>query len=280
MLITNDVALITFVPLTLIISKRAKFNPMKLVIFETLAANIGSGLTPMGNPQNLFIFTYYNLRALEFFKIMLPFTILGVIWLYFLNSLEKNKKLNFDLEDIIIENNISVFVFSCLFILILLSVFNIINYEITTIITILAVVLTNKKLLVNVDYFLLLTFVCFFIFIGNLSSLPLLQQSAEGLLENKSTTYFASISLSQIISNVPCSILLAKFTTNWRQLLLGVNVGGLGTLIASLASVISYKLYITETSCCEKSKYLAYFALYNAISLLIFGFANYFICIL
>ncbi len=129
MLITNDVALITFVPLALIISKRANLNPIKLVIFQTIAANIGSGLTPMGNPQNLFIFSYYHLHAFEFFKIMLPFTILGVIWLFILNSTEKNKKLKFDLEDIIIENKFQVLIFSILFILIILSVFNIINYK-------------------------------------------------------------------------------------------------------------------------------------------------------
>ena len=129
MLITNDVALITFVPLALIITKRANLNPMKLIIFQTLAANIGSGFSPMGNPQNLFIFSYYNLTAFEFFKIMLPFTILGVIWLFILNCTQKSKKLKFDLENIIIENNILVFIFSALFILIILSVFNIINYK-------------------------------------------------------------------------------------------------------------------------------------------------------
>ena len=279
MLITNDVALITFVPLTLIISKRANFNPMKLVIFETLAANIGSGLTPMGNPQNLFLFSYYNLTFFEFFKIMLPFTILGIIWLFILNSTQKNKTLQFDLENIIIENTLQVLIFSVLFIFIILSVFNIINYKLAFIITILAVLLLNKNLLVKVDYILLLTFVCFFVFIGNLSSFPLIAQYAKSLLQNKTTTYFASITLSQIISNVPCSILLASFTPNWRELLLGVNVGGLGTLIASLASVISYKLYINETTYQSKSKYLSCFTFYNLISLSLFSLINYFIFI-
>ena len=172
MLITNDVALITFVPLALIISKRAKLSPMKLVVFQTLAANIGCGLTPMGSPQNLFIFSYYNLTAFEFLKIMLPFAILGAIWLFILNLYRKNKKLDFDLEKIIIENNLQCVNFFALFVFIILSVFNIINYKLATIITILVVVILNKNLLVKVDYILLLTFICFFIFIGNLSSLP------------------------------------------------------------------------------------------------------------
>jgi len=279
MLMTNDVALITFVPLALIISKRASISPMKLVIFQTLAANIGSGLTPMGNPQNLFIFSYYNLSGFQFLKIMLPFTLLGVLWLFLLNYFEKDKKLIFNLEDIIIEKKVHVLIFSILFVLILLSVFNIINYKYAFIITLLIVVLLNKQLLVKVDYILLLTFVCFFIFIGNLSSLPVIKLLARSFLQNKTTTYFASIIISQIVSNVPCSILLANFTSNWRELLLGVNIGGLGTLIASLASVISYKLYIKNRTSNAQSRYLRLFAFYNFISLLVFTLIIYFIFI-
>jgi len=279
MLITNDVALITFVPLALIISKRANLSPIKLVIFQTIAANIGSGLTPMGNPQNLFIFSYYNLRALEFFKIMLPFALIGVIWLFILNNTQKTKKLNFDLEEIIIEKKAQVLIFSALFILIILSVFSIINYILAFVITIIAVLMLNKNLLANVDYILLLTFVCFFIFIGNLSSLPIIEEFAKGFLQNKTTTYFTSIILSQIVSNVPCSILLANFTSNWKELLLGVNIGGLGTLVASLASVISYKLYINDRTSNVQSRYLSLFAFYNIISLLVFTFIIYFIFI-
>ena len=280
MLITNDVALITFVPLALIITKRANLNPMKLIIFQTLAANIGSGFSPMGNPQNLFIFSYYNPTAFEFFKIMLPFTLLGVIWLFILNCTQKSKKLKFDLENIVIENNLLVFIFSALFILIILSVFNIINYKLASLITIFAVLILDKNLLAKVDYILLLTFVCFFIFIGNLSSLPFIEQFAKGFLQNKTTTYFSSIILSQIISNVPCSILLANFTSNWRELLIGVNIGGIGTLIASLASVISYKLYINDKACNAQTRYLSLYAFYNLISLLVFASINYFIFII
>ncbi|MBW9150886.1 SLC13 family permease [Clostridium estertheticum] len=279
MLITNDVALITFVPLALIISKRASISPMKLVIFQTLAANIGSGLTPMGNPQNLFLFSYYRLTGFEFLKTMISFTLLGIIWLFILNNLGKNKKLKFDLDNIIIESKVKVMIFSLLFIFIILSVFNIINYKLAFIITLLTVLILNKKLLLKVDYILLLTFVCFFVFIGNLSSLPFIKSLARSFLQNKTTTYFSSIILSQVVSNVPCSILLANFTSNWRELLLGVNIGGLGTLVASLASVISYKLYIKKRTANAQSRYLTLFTLYNLISLLVFTFVLYFIFI-
>jgi len=210
---------------------------------------------------------------------MLPFTLLGIIWLFILNCYEKNKKLNFDLENIIIENNLHVVFFCILFILIILSVFNVINYKLTFIITIISVLILNKKLLLNVDYILLLTFVCFFIFIGNLSKLPFIELLAKDFLRDKPTTYFASIAFSQIISNVPCSILFANFTSNWRELLLGVNIGGLGTLIASLASLISYKLYINDRSSNVQNRYLSLYAFYNIISLLVFTLVNYFIFI-
>ncbi|MBU3159433.1 anion transporter [Clostridium frigoris] len=279
MLITNDVALITFVPLALIISKRANISPIKLVIFQTLAANIGSGLTPMGNPQNLFIFSYYRLTGFDFLEIMVPFTLLGIVWLFILNNFEKNKKLTFNLDNIIIENKVKMMVFCILFIFIILSVFNIINYKVIFIITMLTVLFLNKKLLLKVDYILLLTFICFFIFIGNLSSLPFIKSFGRSFLHSKTTTYFSSIILSQVVSNVPCSILLANFTSNWRELLLGVNIGGLGTLVASLASVISYKLYIKNRTANAQSRYLTLFTLYNLISLLVFTFVLYFIFI-
>jgi len=210
---------------------------------------------------------------------MLPFTLLGIIWLFILNNTQKNKKLKFELETIIIENKIKVLIFSVLFILIILSVFNIINYTLAFIITVFSVIILNKNLLLKVDYILLLTFVCFFIFIGNLSNLPFIEHFAKSFLQDKTTTYFASIMLSQIVSNVPCSILLANFTLNWRELLLGVNIGGLGTLVASLASVISYKLYINNRTSRAQSRYLSLFSFYNIISLLVFTIINYFIFI-
>ena len=145
--------------------------------------------------------------------------------------------------------------------------------------TIIVVLILNKNLLLKVDYILLLTFICFFIFVGNLSSLSFIEIIATNFLQNKTTTYFASIVLSQIVSNVPCSILLANFTPNWRELLLGVNIGGLGTLVASLASVISYKLYIKNRTSSAQSRYLSLFSLYNIISLFVFTFIIYFIFI-
>jgi Na+/H+ antiporter NhaD/arsenite permease-like protein len=125
-----------------------------------------------------------------------------------------------------------------------------------------AVCILDRKLLINIDYLLLLTFICFFVFIGNLSSIDIVRTFASEHLKDRTSVFFGSILLSQLISNVPASILLSKFTGDWRPLLLGVNIGGLGTIIASIASVISYKLFIQEHP--RKSKiYLVKFSIYN-----------------
>lgn len=268
MIVTNDVALISFVPLSIIISKKSGFNPLKIIILQTLAANLGSSFTPMGNPQNLFIYSFYNLTVSDFFKTMLPITLISIILLVFLTLIGKNIQLDFQLENIKIKDKKLVFIFSALFIIIILSVFNIIGYKITFLITLLTIFLFNKKLISKVDYSLLITFVAFFIFIGNISTLDSVKNFMEGILKNGKTTFFSSILLSQGISNVPATMLLSSFTTSSKELLLGVNIGGLGTLIASLASVISYKIYINDFPEFTND-YLRKFTFYNILSLLI-----------
>jgi Na+/H+ antiporter NhaD/arsenite permease-like protein len=239
MLITNDVALITLVPLTIIIGSKANLNVMNIIILQTVAANVGSSLTPMGNPQNLFIFSHYYLSPSAFFKTTIPLAVIGAAWLVIMNFSIKSKMLTFSFKEIHIPDKKRIALYAALFVFLILSIFNFINYIFAFILTIFIVICFDRNLIEEVDFFLLATFVCFFIFIGNLSHLDFIRQYMNSLLNHKGTTYFTSIILSQFISNVPCSILLSSLTNNWRELLLGVNVGGMGTLIASLASVIS-----------------------------------------
>jgi Na+/H+ antiporter NhaD/arsenite permease-like protein len=278
MLVTNDIALITLVPITLIISEKSKIDMLTTVILETLAANIGSSLTPMGNPQNLYIFSYYKLSSLQFFSTIFLFSITGLVWLYFLNKRNHNKLLVLDLKAVAIKKKKEAIIWFSLFLMIILSVFNIVNYVTALVATIIIAFIINKKIILQVDYLLLLTFVCFFIFIGNISSLPLVNDFMKEILNNGKSTYFGSIVLSQLISNVPCSIFISKFTPYWRELLLGVNVGGMGTLIASLASVISYKFYVKNEPKASK-QYIIKFSAYNLISLVLFTLINYFLLI-
>jgi Na+/H+ antiporter NhaD/arsenite permease-like protein len=276
MFVTNDVALITFVPLALIIGKKAKINIMDTIIFQTLAANIGSSLTPMGNPQNLFLFSYYNLHAGEFFKVTAPFVLIGGLWLFIINFKIDNITLDFNLNNIEVEDRKKGIIYGIMFVIIIMSIFNFIDYKMVTIITIIIVFIFNKELIVKIDYFLLATFIGFFIFIGNVSDSEVVHTFMKYFLESEEKTYFTALSVSQVVSNVPAAILLAGFTDNWREALLGVNIGGMGTLIASLASVISYKLYVTDFPNKYK-EYLLKFSIYNFISLIIFAGINYFI---
>lgn len=275
MLVTNDVALLTFVPLTLIISKKCDINFMETIILQTLGANIGSSFTPMGNPQNLFLFTYYNINAVDFFKITFPLALMGIIWLILLNFRLPKYDLNFTIRSIEIQDYKRLVIYTILFFIIILSVFNVLNYKAVFIITLITVLIFDKQLISRVDYLLLITFACFFISIGNLANMNAVHNFIQAFLKNKTYTYISAIGLSQIISNVPCAILLAQFTQNWKEVLLGVNIGGMGTLIASLASVISYKLYVDDVNNDEKGKYLLKFSLYNFVSLIIFAIVNY-----
>ena len=278
MFVTNDVALITFVPLTIITSKKANINALKTIVFQTLGANLGSALTPMGNPQNLFIYSFYNMNIISFLKSTFPLILIGLVFLSILIFKEKDFKLNFDVEKIEIKDKNKIFLVVALFFLVILSVFKIIDYKITFILTIIFVVFLDKSLFKKVDYSLLLTFVAFFIFIGNISSMEEVKIFMENLFNSSKSTYFYSILSSQIISNVPATMLISNFTNYSKELLLGVNIGGMGTLIASLASLISYKLYVKEIKD-ENNNYIKVFTLYNLLGLIVIIPIIYFLCI-
>lgn len=267
MIVTNDVALITFVPLSIVIARKANINVLKIVVFQTLAANLGSSFTPMGNPQNLFIYSFYNLSPIDFFKITLPIVILAVLFLVLLVFKDKKMNLSLDLEDVKIDNKRDVYLFGGLFLIILLSVFHVIDYKVTFLITIVMVLILNKKLFSQVDYSLLITFIGFFIFVGNISTMYVVKNFMEGILNSPKSTFLASVLSSQVISNVPATMLLSGFTNHFKELLLGVNIGGMGTLIASLASVISYKIYTSEFG---NDNYMKSFTFYNILGLIIF----------
>lgn len=267
MIVTNDVALITFVPLSIVIARKANINVLKIVIFQTLAANLGSSFTPMGNPQNLFIYSFYNLSPIDFFKITLPIVVLAVLFLVLLVFKDKKMNLSLDLEDVKIDNKRDVYLFGGLFLIILLSVFHVIDYKVTFLITIVMVLILNKKLFSQVDYSLLITFIGFFIFVGNISTMDVVKNFMEGILNSPKSTFLASVLSSQVISNVPATMLLSGFTDHFKELLLGVNIGGMGTLIASLASVISYKIYASEFG---NDNYMKSFTFYNILGLVIF----------
>lgn len=274
MVFTNDVALLTLVPLALLIGKKSGIDMTRAVIFQTLAANIGSSLTPMGNPQNLYIYSYFNLNTWQFFSVIGIFAVCGLIWLLMLNRGSSDQQLEVSLKQVELGDKRAAIIWGIVFISIIFSVFRLIHYGIAFAAVVICAAVMNRKLFLKADYRLLLTFICFFIFIGNLSNIPTVRELMKGLVNSSSATYFGSILLSQVISNVPCAILLSGFTSHWKELLLGVNIGGMGTIIASLASVISYKFYSCENPQ-STGKYIKKFTFYNVIGVMTFTGLNY-----
>ena len=240
MLIANDMALITFLPLgyfALSTTGREKYMAY-LFILQNISANLGGMLTPFGNPQNLYLYSYFNIPTLEFCGIMLPPFILAITMLGLACLFVKPKKLSLK-GDFPEKLNIKrTVIYILLFAISLLIVFRVINLWVGMIIVPLSLIILDREALKMVDYALLGTFFFFFIFAGNLARMDIVNDFVSSLLEKD--TLLVSVLSCQGISNVPSAILLSKFTTDYRSLLLGVNIGGTGTLIASLASLITF----------------------------------------
>ncbi|MGN0580138.1 MAG: SLC13 family permease [Ruminococcus sp.] len=273
MLITNDVALITFVPLTIVIFRMlgnelsAKLL-IPTVVMQTIAANLGSMLTPIGNPQNLYLYGISGIGPGDFILLTLPFAatafILLMIWIAM-----KTHGIVSEVSAGIPDDNTSVrknplIMYTILFVVCLLAVAKLLHFLAVTLIVLTAVLLTDRKILKRIDYALLLTFAGFFIFIGNMGRIEAINSFIGRIIE--SNEFAAAVAASQIISNVPCALLLSGFSENYSRLILGTNIGGLGTLIASMASLISFKYIVNENQKLRKNFFLS-FTLANIIFL-------------
>ena len=273
MVITNDVTLITFVPFTILVlrmSGRVE-RILKLVVLETIAANLGSMATPIGNPQNLYLYSISDLTAGEFMQAVLPYAGLSLILLVIVVFVGKDEPL----LDVSVKDEPEkraekkagrvlgqAMPLLILLILCLLVVFRILPYQPVLICVILVILVIN----LSVDYFLLLTFLCFFVFIGNMKRIPQVSEFLVSAVQGREL--LAGILTSQIISNVPAAILLSGFSSDYSALLTGVNLGGLGTLIASLASLISFKFFVKEYPD-KKVAFLKVFTIWNLLFLLV-----------
>ena len=268
MLIANDMALITFLPLGyFILSTTDKKEYMAFVfIMQNIAANLGGMLTPFGKPQNLFLYTKFQIPTLEFMKIMLPHFLLSVALITLCCFVfVKNEAVSVGEAQFNPPKNRTV-LYLCLFVLAIAIVFRGIPYIVGLIVIPLVLIFADRKALKNVDYPLLLTFVFFFIFSGNMARIDLVRQFFSFLL-SKSTLIFSVFSC-QFISNVPSAILLSSFTENYADLLVGVNIGGVGTLISSLASLITLREY-TALNPKKVGGYILKFSAFNFAFLII-----------
>jgi Na+/H+ antiporter NhaD/arsenite permease-like protein len=262
MLIANDMALLTFLPLGLfVLTSTGKGKYMAFTfIMQNIAANLGGMLTPFGNPQNLYLYTKFNIPTGEFMSIMaLPFIVSIALITLCCIIFVKPEPLEIKDEKISLSPAKTV-IYLILFALSIIIVFRVIPYWIGLIVIPVALLIMDRKALKMVDYPLLLTFVFFFIFSGNMARIDAVRNLFSSLLEKN--TLLVSVISCQCISNVPSAILLSQFTENYRDLLLGVNIGGTGTLIASLASLITFREYIKH----NPKKMMYYVGLFSAFN--------------
>ncbi len=276
MLVTNDVALITMVPFTFtlldfISEKRMIF----IVVMETVAANLGSMLTPIGNPQNLYLYSFYNLDAWEFFAVTLPVcavSLLAITATMFIVRTQR-MKIVFDV-DVSIKDRRRFLLNLFVFFICILTVGHMLDYRVMLIIALCLGFLFQPRLLIKVDYFLLMTFIFFFVFVGNMGQIPQVREAVFSLIQGRE--FLVGLGLSQVISNVPAAVMLSTFTDNYKALILGTDIGGLGTLVASLASLISFKFYSRRKGA-RTRLYLLVFTGANVAYLVLLGGAAYFL---
>lgn len=264
MLITNDVALITFVPFTIVVLSMIQRRQylIYLIVLQTIAANLGSMATPVGNPQSLFLYEKFHLSVGDYFRLMLPFALVSLVCLAAAALLVKNEtiQVEFSAREAL-QHPRKLCLFCGLFALSLLCVFRVLPYPWALGAVVLALLLWDRPLFSRIDYGLLLTFLCFFVFAGNMGNIGAVREFLNSLLER--SAMLTSLLASQVISNVPAAVLLSGFTQDARGLLVGTNLGGLGTLIASLASLISFRYYL----CLEEAKPLRYLGVFTGLNL-------------
>ena len=287
MLITNDVALITFVPLALIIMKQfseadRKKWMLKCVVMQTVAANLGSMLTPIGNPQNLYLYGRAGMNISSFLRLMLPYSLISLallllwIWLPFLIHRESAEERQDNTESgkvwkpeetsggWMATDTKALMAWGMLFGISLLAVGRILVWQIPFVLVLLYGLIWKREILCKVDYSLLGTFTALFIFIGNLGRIPAFSSFLQRAMQGREV--LTAVFASQVMSNVPAAILLSGFTDQYQALIIGTNLGGLGTLIASMASLISFKYMVREDGTLRGS-YLAEFTVANLVFL-------------
>ena len=267
MVVTNDVALLIFVPFTIALLGRmdCRRAVIPMLVLQTIAANLGSMATPVGNPQNLFIYAAYELSAAEFFAVTLPLTAVSLVGLVLAAMPVLPKQLpRMELTAERLRSPRKLAVYALLFALCLLTVFRVLPYGLMTVLVLAVMFAMDRPLLREADYGLLATFVCFFIVSGNLGRMDSVHHFLQQLLGR--SQLLTAVGASQVISNVPAAVLLSGFTEQWQSLLEGVSIGGLGTPIASLASLITLKQYLRWPEA-KAGKFMAVFLLANFAAL-------------
>lgn len=261
MFVTNDAALIALVPITVGFFADYPVHMIYAIVAQTVAANLGSMATPFGNPQNLLIYTTYDITPFEFFKAAAPTAFLGFGAVILLCLFIKDEPLVPDDErDTKLTNKPYLVLYGMLFVLVMLTVFGVLDVLVVFASACVVVIIIEPKRFLQIDYGLLVSFIFFFVFVGNIQRIGSVNDLITSLVNGKE--FFASVLSSQVISNVPAALMLTGFTDNWKAVMLGTDIGGLGTPVASLASLISIRIY-GETENAKPLKFLGVFTLVN-----------------
>ena len=271
MLFSNDVSLLTFVPLTIAILALADMKKLiaPVVILQTVAANIGSSLTPFGNPHNLYIFNlkdFYGFSIMDYELALIPMVIVGTLLILLMISLLPRNPLDVELKDVELQCKPKLIVIIVLFILAIITVLDVIPPYITLIILVAAFLIMMPKIFLKVDYSILFIFFFLFIFANSISSVEGIHSFITDMMEWD--PFLTTVMVSQFTSNVPSTILLQPFTDVWAAILVGADVGGFGTPIASMASVITLRLYLREEDS-DVRQFLKYFFLIELAMLVV-----------
>lgn len=276
MIVANDMSLITFLPLTYIVLSSTGNDKYLAFTFimQTIAANMGGMITPYGNPQNLYLYSYYNIDTVEFFSILITYTCAVAVLLFICISFVKNDKLELKNKENIVVDKKRLIVYAVLFVLVILAIFRVISHSITLAICVVAICFTDITVFKKVDYALLATFCVFFVFSGNMAKIEVVKNFIADIVVKH--TLLAGIVSCQFISNVPTAIFLSKFTNNYKDLLISVNIGSLGIIISSLASLITLKEFVKRQR--ENVRiYLLMFTFFNTLFLVTLLVLNSFV---
>lgn len=291
MFVTNDVALITFVPFAILILQACDSEKLMIpvIVLQTIAANLGSMLTPIGNPQNLYLFGLGGFTLVDFVTLMLPYSsvslILLIICVFVIGIREKGKSITAPddfsesekQETTIYKKGISekskrfekiteLIEYAVLFVFAILTVLHIFPIQFLILLILVDCIINRRNLISQADYALLFTFIGFFIFTGNIARIDFINEALQSFVGGREVLF--GIAASQVISNVPAALLLSGFSESIANLIIGVNLGGLGTLIASMASLISYKFY-AATKNSKSGKYMVVFTALNVAFLIV-----------
>lgn len=270
MIFTNDVAILTLVPIIFKISKKVSIPTIPVISLMTVYANLGSAITPIGNPQDIYLSSFYHLNFLSFMSLSIPIGLISLLSLFISLLFFPKTKIASSLaeeNEVQAKGNVILYIVT---IFVLLGVLSVIPYMIAFVSSLCYAIYIDRKIHEKIDFSIILTFINFFIIVGAISRIPLVHEMILSLTKTKFGVFYSGVGISQIISNVPAAVLLSKFTHHISALYLGVTVGGLGTLIASLANLLALRQYSLNTTNHTTLKFFYQFTLINLVYLAIF----------